>query len=72
MRRPWQKCWRRRDGVEHHCGVLIDLDRLPDDPTLLQQMLRDVVITATPVNDTITLSDGLPCHLTRQPARYPI
>jgi hypothetical protein len=52
--------------------VLIDLDRLPDDPTLLQQMLRDVVITATPVNDTITLSDGLPCHLTRQPARYPI
>jgi transposase len=26
--------------------VQIDLDRLPDDPALLQQMLRDVVITA--------------------------
>ena len=25
-----------------------------------------------PVNDTITLRDGHPCHLARQPARYPI
>ena len=32
--------------VDHHCGVQIDLNRLPDDPALLQQMLRDVVTTA--------------------------
>ena len=39
-------CWQRRDGVVHHCGVQIDLDTLPDDPVLLQQMLRDVVTVA--------------------------
>ena len=35
-----------RDGVDHHCDVQIDLDRLPEDPVLLQQMLRDVVTAA--------------------------
>lgn len=43
---PGRKCWHRRDGVDHHCEVEIDLDRLPDDPALLQQMLRDAVTTA--------------------------
>jgi len=32
--------WRRRGGVGHHCRVQIDPDTLPDDPALLQQMLR--------------------------------
>lgn len=41
-----ENCWHRRDGVDHHCEVEIDLDRLPDDPALLQQMLRDAVTTA--------------------------
>ena len=37
------KLWLRRGGVVHHRGVQIDLDTLPDDPALLQQMLREVL-----------------------------
>jgi transposase len=33
----------RRGGVVHHHRVQIDLDTLPDDPAILQQMLRAVV-----------------------------
>ena len=32
--------------VDHHSAVQIDLEQLPDDPKLLQQMLRDVVTAA--------------------------
>ena len=32
--------------VEHHSAVQIDLEQLPEDPKLLQQMLRDVVTAA--------------------------
>jgi hypothetical protein len=42
LRFGW-KPWARRDGLWHHPGVQIDLDTLPDDPAVLQQMLRDVV-----------------------------
>ena len=34
------KLWHRRGGIVHHCAVQIDPDTLPDDPALLQQMLR--------------------------------
>lgn len=36
----------RRDGIRHHRGVQIDLDALPADPAILQQMLREVVTVA--------------------------
>lgn len=35
--------WRRRGGVSHHRGVQIDPDALPDDPALLQEMLRTLL-----------------------------
>src|ERR1700726_2038267 len=35
--------WLRRGDVGHHCPMQIDLATLPDDPAILQQMLRDVV-----------------------------
>ena len=44
--RKLRKCWPRRGGVSHHPGVQIDLAALPDDPAMLQQMLRDVVAAA--------------------------
>jgi transposase len=36
------KLWHRRGGVVHHGAVPIDPDTLPDDPALLQQMLREL------------------------------
>ena len=42
---PGENAGTDRDGVDHHCEVEIDLHRLPDDPALLQQMLRDAVTT---------------------------
>jgi hypothetical protein len=33
----------RRGDIRHHRGVQIDLDTLPDDPAILQRMLRDAV-----------------------------
>ena len=39
--------WQRRDDIRHHRVVQIDLDALPDDPAILQQMLREVVRMAS-------------------------
>lgn len=39
--------WRRRESLVHNYRVQIDLDALPDDVALLQEMLRDVVVTTT-------------------------
>jgi hypothetical protein len=36
------KLWQRRGGVVHRCAVQIDPDTLPDDPAILQQMLREL------------------------------
>ena len=36
------KLWQRRDDLVHHCDVQIVPDTLPDDPILLQQMLREL------------------------------
>jgi transposase len=36
------KLWHRRGTVVHHAAVPIDPDTLPDDPALLQQMLREL------------------------------
>lgn len=47
LRRPDAKRWHRRGPVVHHRGVQIDLDALPDDPAILQRMLREVVAAAT-------------------------
>ena len=45
VRFGWKQ-YARRGGIGHHLGVQIDLDTLPNDPAILQQMLRDVVATA--------------------------
>ena len=37
-----QNRWPRRGEIGHHCGVQIDADALPNDPAVLQQMLRDL------------------------------
>ena len=37
------KCWLRRGCLVHHPPVQIDPDTLPDDPDLLQQMLRTML-----------------------------
>jgi len=37
------KGWQRRDGVGHNVDVQIDLDALPNDAAVLQQMLRTVL-----------------------------
>ena len=44
----------------HHCGVEIDLASLPDDPALLQQMLRDAVTT-------VVISTGTACRERQTP-----
>src|SRR5258708_26850085 len=36
------KLWHRRGAVVHHAAVPTDPDTLPDDPALLQQMLREL------------------------------
>ncbi|MGB7037246.1 MAG: IS66 family transposase, partial [Xanthobacteraceae bacterium] len=36
------KLWHRRGAVVHHAAVPIDPDTLPNDPALLQQMLREL------------------------------
>ena len=36
------KLWHRRDDLVHHRDVQIDPDTLPNDPLLLQQMLREL------------------------------
>ena len=36
------KLWQRRDDLVHHCDVQSDPDTLPNDPILLQQMLREL------------------------------
>ncbi len=37
------KFWLRRGGIAHHCPVQIDPENLPDDPAVLQQMLRTLL-----------------------------
>src|SRR5271167_2849303 len=41
-----RKCWIRREGIGHHSRMQIDLAALPNDPAILQQMLRDLVAAA--------------------------
>ena len=41
-----QNHWIRRDGIGPHSRMQIDLAALPNDPTILQQMLRDLVAAA--------------------------
>ena len=36
------KLWQRRDDLVHHCDVQTVPDILPNDPILLQQMLREL------------------------------
>ena len=36
------KPWRRRDAAVHHHAVPIESESLPEDPALLQQMLREL------------------------------
>ena len=52
MRFGWKQ-YARRGGIGHHRGVQIDFDTLPDDPAILQQMLRDVVATAAHQHGTL-------------------
>ena len=37
------KLWHRRGGIDHHWHVQIDPENLPDDPAILQQMLRTLL-----------------------------
>jgi len=41
-----RSCWRQRGGVLHPAAVQIDLTALPDDPAVLQGMVRDAVAAA--------------------------
>src|SRR5271166_3945172 len=45
-----KKCFQRRGSVVHHAAMQIDLTALPEDSTVLQSMIRDVV-TATMQRD---------------------
>jgi transposase len=40
--RRCEKFWHRRGAIIHYCGVQIDPDALPNDPTALQKMLREL------------------------------
>jgi transposase len=50
-----RKCWHRFGGVVQHRGVRIDLENLPDDPSILQRMLREVVHELNAENDKLRL-----------------
>jgi transposase len=54
-RRSRRSHWERRERVEHACGVQIDLAALPDDPDVLQQMLREVVPELQAENEKLRL-----------------
>jgi hypothetical protein len=47
--------WHRFGSVVQNRTVRIDLDNLPDDPVMLQQMLRDVVQELNAENDKLRL-----------------
>jgi transposase len=47
--------WCRFGGIVHNRCVRIDLDNLPDDPAMLQQMLRDIVQELNAENDKLRL-----------------